>query len=107
MFWLTFFISGLIVASIPWVASHFSNQVAGYLVLVPVMMSLSIITQFKSHGAEATTQMIAATLWALPTLAVFGISMMLLLKNGAPLMLALPAGLVVWLCAIIVVNWIN
>ena len=35
MFWITFVVSGLTVASIPWIAKHFSNEVAGLILLLP------------------------------------------------------------------------
>ncbi len=104
MFWITFLISGLIVASIPWVASHFNNQIAGFLVLVPVMMTLSIIVQHLSHGTKATAEMIQAMLWGLPTLLVFGLVAMVLLKNNVALAFAIIASLVAWLASVLAVN---
>ena len=104
MFWVTFFISGLIVASIPWVASHFSNRIAGYLVLVPVMMTLSFLIQYLAHGQKATIQMIEATLWGLPTLLIFGLSLIVALKNSTGIYLGLLISLPIWLLSVYVVN---
>lgn len=106
MFWVTFIVSGLIVASIPWVASHFSDQIAGFLVLLPVMMTLSIVVQYLSHGTKATTAMIQAMLWGLPTLLVFGLVAMLLLKHHVALAYIVVASLVAWLASVLAVNGI-
>ena len=58
MSWLRFIISGFLIASIPWVASHTSNRIAGYLL---------------AHGNAATVEMIEGSLIALPSLLIFGL----------------------------------
>lgn len=104
MFWITFFVSGLTVASIPWIASHFSHRVAGYIVLVPVMMALSLIVQHMAHGPKATADMISGTLFALPSLLVFGLVAIFLLKNDVSLLLIVPISTAGWLVAILAIN---
>jgi uncharacterized membrane protein (GlpM family) len=104
MFWVTFLVSGLIVASIPWVASHFSNRIAGYVVLLPVMMLLSFTVQYLSNGQKATVEMIYSTIWALPTLLVFGLVALLLLKQNVTLPIAMSASLGAWLVSVMILN---
>jgi hypothetical protein len=106
MFWITFFVSGLTVASIPWIAGHFNNNVAGYLVLVPVMMTLSIVVQYLAHGQKDTVEMIRATIFGLPTLLVFGLSAIALLKSGLNIFFVITASLVLWFASVIVLNQI-
>lgn len=104
MFWITFFVSGLTVASIPWIASHFSNRIAGYIVLIPVMMTLSLIVQYLSHGPKATTEMINGTLIALPTLLVFGLLAIFMIKQNFPLPLIVIFSIAGWLVAVLAIN---
>jgi ABC-type tungstate transport system substrate-binding protein len=106
MFWITFFVSGLTIASIPWVASHFNNQIAGYLVVVPIMMTISIIVQYNAHGPKNTIEMIAATLLALPTLAVFGLTTIILIKHDASLPVVILSSLLLWFVLVFLLNQI-
>ncbi len=106
MFWITFFVSGFTVASIPWVAKHFSNQIAGLLLLLPVMFTLSIIVQYLAHGEKATVEMMKASLFGYPTILIFlGLGIILFQRH-----LSLPAVLVIslagWLGTAVVVNWL-
>lgn len=104
MFWITFFVSGLTVASIPWIASHFSNRISGYIVLIPVMMTLSLIVQYLSHGPEATTEMINSTLIALPTLLVFGLIAIFMIKQNFSLPLIVIFSIAGWLITVLIIN---
>src|SRR4051794_29740739 len=102
MFWITFLVSGLTVSSIPWVASHFSNRIAGYIVLMPVMMSISIIVQYLSHGPKATTEMVSGTLLALPTLLIFGLIAIFLIKQNFSLPFVVSIGIAGWLISVLI-----
>lgn len=104
MFWITFFVSGLTVASIPWIASHFSNRIAGYIVLIPVMMTISVVVQYLSHGPKATTEMIYGTLLALPTLLIFGLLAIFLIKQNLSLPLVILFSITGWLVAVLAIN---
>ena len=104
MFWITFFVSGLTVASIPWIASHFSNRIAGYIVLVPVMMTLSLVVQYLSHGPRATTEMLNSTLLALPTLLVFCLLATFLIKQNFSLPLIVIFSIAGWLISVLAIN---
>jgi uncharacterized membrane protein (GlpM family) len=104
MFWITFFVSGLTVASIPWIANHFSNRIAGYVVLVPVMMTLSLIVQYLSHGPKAATEMISGTLLALPTLLVFGLLTIILIKQNFSLPLVVFFSIAGWVLTVLAIN---
>lgn len=106
-FLITFVVSGFIVASIPWVASHFSNRIAGYIVLVPVMMSLSLIMQYLSHGQKATIEMVIGTLSALPTLLIFGLLAIMLMRQNVSLPLVVVVSIVGWLLSLLAVNAIT
>jgi uncharacterized membrane protein (GlpM family) len=104
MFWITFVISGFIVASVPWIAGHFSNRIAGYVVLVPIMMLISFSVQYMAHGQKATIEMIQGTLYALPTLLVFGLVASVLLKNNFALPLAMALGTTAWFLSLLAIN---
>ena len=104
MYWVIFVISGFIVASVPWVAGHFGSRVAGYLVLIPVMMLLSFSVQYISHGPKATTDMIQGTLWGLPSLLIFGLVALFALRNHSSLPLAMVLSLVGWFVSLLVIN---
>jgi uncharacterized membrane protein (GlpM family) len=104
MFWITFLVSGLIVASIPWVASYFNNYIAGFLVLLPVMLTLSLGVQYISHGEKATIEMMKAALWGLPTLLAFTLVAIIMLKNHVNLPLTILASLSGWLVTAYVIN---
>jgi uncharacterized membrane protein (GlpM family) len=106
MFWITFFVSGLIVASVPWLASHFSNRIAGYVVLIPIMMLVSFTVQYRAHGTKATIEMIQGTLYGLPTLLVFGLVAIILIKNNLALPLAMTLSLSGWLLSLLAINFI-
>jgi len=104
MFWITFFVSGLTVASIPWIASHFSNRIAGYIVLVPVMMTISVVVQYLSHGPKATTEMVGGTLLALPTLLVFGLLAIFLIKQNLALPFVVLISIIGWFLSVLAIN---
>lgn len=68
-----------------WIVSHFSNRIAGYIVLVPIMPAISIIVRYLSHSQKATTEMINDVLLALPSLLIFGlISIGLIEQDSSP-----------------------
>lgn len=104
MFWITFFVSGLLVASIPWVASHFGNHVAGYVVLLPIILTLSLIVQYVSHGENASIEMLRTAFWALPTLLVFIAVAIIALKNHLSLPLAIVLSLAAWFVVVLLIQ---
>jgi hypothetical protein len=104
MFWITFVVSGLTIASIPWVASHFSDRVAGYIVPVPIMMALSIIVQYTSHGPKATIDMVSGTLQGLPTLLVFGLVAIALMRHNVALPLVVAVSVAGWLSSLVAIH---
>ena len=104
MFWITFLVSGLIVASVPWLASHFSNRIAGYVVLIPVVMIISFTVQYRAHGAKATIEMIQGTLYGLPALLVFGLVAIILIKNNLALPLVMILSVSGWLLSLLAIN---
>jgi uncharacterized membrane protein (GlpM family) len=104
MFWITFFVSGLTIASIPWIASHFSNRIAGYILLVPVMMVIGLIVQYTSHGPKATQEMITGVLYGLPTLLVFGVAAIIAIKHHAALPVVIAISIVAWLLSLLLIH---
>ena len=107
MYWITFFVSGLIVSSIPWVAGHFNNRIAGYILLVPVIFTLGLINQYISHGRLASADMIKSTIIALPALLIFALAAYILLKNNINLVLTLALSLLAWFVTIFLINLIS
>lgn len=104
MFWITFLVSGLTVASIPWISSHFNTRVAGYLILVPVMMTLSIIVQYLAHGQKDTIAMLRSTLYGLPTLLIFGLTAIVLLKSDQRIFVVIAGSLISWFISVFILN---
>lgn len=104
MFWITFLVSGFIVASVPWVANHFSNRIAGLLLLLPVMFTLSIIVQYLSNGEKATIEMMKASLIGFPTIIIFLGMGIYLFQKHASLQIVIFVSLAVWSVTATLVN---
>lgn len=106
MYWVTFIISGFTVASIPWIAKHFSNQIAGLVLLIPVMFTLSIIVQYLANGEKATTEMVKASLIGYPSILIFLGLCIFLFQRHYHLAVVLGISLGAWLISALIVNYL-
>jgi uncharacterized membrane protein (GlpM family) len=104
MFWITFLVSGLTVAMVPIVAKHLGNQIAGFLLLLPVMFTASIIVMYLTNGQNATIQMIKASIVGYPTILVFLVLCIVLLQRHMSLPVVLGISLSGWLVTAFIVN---
>lgn len=98
-FLLRFVAAGLLVATLPWVAGRFGPNVAGLLLLFPVV-TLSGLAVLGLHGgvlvvAEASR----AALTAVPAVLLFLVAVHIAARWALPVPVVLAVGVTAWLLA--------
>ena len=104
MFWIRFIIGGFLIALVAWVAGYVNNRVAGYLVAVPIMFTLSFLFQYLAHGNKTTIELVQGTLFALPALVVFGLISIYALWHDMPIAPTLIASFLGWIISVLIIN---
>ena len=96
MFVLRFLLGGVVVASVPLVASRLSPGVAGVVVLVPVITLTSLLVTWSSLGTSSAQRVALGALIALPSLAVFLAVVVIAPRLHVPFVTSLIVALFAW-----------
>ena len=104
MFYLRFVIGGLIIAIVPIMANRFSGKIAGYIILIPAILYLSMIALYLSEGHKTTLQAIHYYLLGLPAVAVSAGLIILMLRSNINIYLTIAAAIAGWLLSVVIIN---
>jgi uncharacterized membrane protein (GlpM family) len=99
---LRFLGAGLLVASLPWVASQFSDRVAGVVLLFPAVTLSGFLVLGLERGTLAVAQASASSVLAVPTVVVFLLAVHIAARQEAALPLVLAIGVTAWLLTAII-----
>jgi len=100
---MRFIFGGLIIALVPVIANRFNGKIAGLVTLLPIIMFISFIAIFASEGSKTTTQAAQAYLIGLPSVAIAVAIILVFLKQGISIYLAVLAALVIWFISVAVI----
>jgi uncharacterized membrane protein (GlpM family) len=92
-----FLVGGLIIASVPLVASRFSPAVAGVVILVPVISLVSFTTLGAAGGPMPVGRASLGTLIALPSTVAFMLVVYGAIRLGFGVAMALVCASLAWL----------
>lgn len=105
-FILRFTIGGLVVASVPLIAQHWSPRVAGALVLFPALTVGGLTMLWLDRGTSSTETAAVSGLFAVPAVAAYLFVLWLTLRLGGSYPLALGLGVLTWLViAALTLQW--
>jgi uncharacterized membrane protein (GlpM family) len=99
---LRFLGAGLLVASVPWVASQFSDRAAGVVLLFPAVTLSGFLVLGLERGTPAVASASASAVFAVPTVVVFLIAVHVAARLNASLPLVLAVGVTAWLLTAII-----
>jgi uncharacterized membrane protein (GlpM family) len=95
-----FLLGGLIVASVPLVASRFGPEVAGVVILVPVVSLVSFVSLGVAGGPAPVGRASLGTLIALPSTIAFMLVTFCSVRLGSSVAVALLSASAGWLIVV-------
>ena len=98
-FAIRFVCGGLLIAGLPWFAARFGDAAAGLALLFPAVTLAGFTVLALERGMGALVDASAATVVAVPVIAVFLITVNLAARHGLSLAWTLGAGVTAWLAA--------
>lgn len=109
-FILRFAIGGLVVAVAPVIANQFGPQIAGLLLLVPIVTLLGFTFIYRSLGIDAVQSAALASLKSLPALVIYLVTIYVTIRAGSGFVAVICLAITVWLSTaslMVISHWIR
>jgi len=101
-----FAVGGLLIATLPVIASRFGNRMAGLVAVFPITIGISLIVLLQSRGATSAKAAALSSLYSLPATAAF-LLVVIFAVNKFSFMTVLILGILGWFVVAGRIYWLS